>query len=122
MTAGIHTLQLLKANGFYTNINGITQQLAKGMLAIAQLKGVDLQVNVFGSMITPFFSKTPVKDMATAQMADTEKFTKFFWAMTDNGVFLPPSQYEAWFVSAAHTEKDIENTLEIFNQAIEAVR
>jgi glutamate-1-semialdehyde 2,1-aminomutase len=71
----------------------------------------DLQVNHFGSMINAFFTAEQVRDFASAQTSDTEKFKLFFWNMMERGVFLPPSQFEAWFLSTALDENDM-NTLD----------
>ncbi len=69
------------------------------LLGSAEKHGVDLQVNHFGSMINAFFTKEKVTDFKTAQSSNTEKFKIFFWKMMEHGVFLPPSQFEAWFLS-----------------------
>jgi glutamate-1-semialdehyde 2,1-aminomutase len=72
---------------------------------------VPLQVNRVGSMITPFFCEAPVTDYASARRADTARYAQFFQAMLARGVYLPASQFEAWFLSAAHTERDIDRTV-----------
>jgi glutamate-1-semialdehyde 2,1-aminomutase len=72
---------------------------------------VALQVNAVGSMITPFFTSVRVRDFESAVTSDTQAFGVFFRAMLNAGVYLPPSQFEAWFVSAAHTQRDIEKTI-----------
>ncbi len=70
-----------------------------------------LQVNRVGSMITPFFTATPVTDYATATRSDTQRYGQFHQAMLARGVYLPASQYEAWFLSAAHTERHVDRTI-----------
>jgi glutamate-1-semialdehyde 2,1-aminomutase len=117
MAAGIHTLRKLKAYD-YGQLNGRTQELAKGISGIAAAKGIDLQIPVFGSMLTPFFNKEKITDYASALKSDTQKFGKFFWNLIQNGIYPPPSQFEAWFVSTVHVEAEIEATLKAFDKAL----
>ena len=78
------------------------------LLAAADKHGVALQVNHFGSMINPFFTDKEVTDFSSAQTCNTDSFKVFFWQMMENGVFLPPSQFEAWFLSSALDKKDLK--------------
>ena len=78
------------------------------LLLSAEKYGVDLQVNHFGSMINPFFTSQEVTDFKSAQLSNTDSFKVFFWQMMEHGVFLPPSQFEAWFLSSALDKKDLE--------------
>ena len=78
-------------------------------------------VNRFGSMMNPFFTKTQVTNFKEAQTSDTKKFAVFFWEMIKNGVFLPPSQFEAWFLSSAISEKDIKIFANAADKALLAV-
>ena len=78
-------------------------------------------MNRFGSMINPFFSKNRVVDFKTAQTSDTEKFKTFFWSMVRNGVFLPPSQFEAWFLSTALSNKDLKIIEKAIYAAMQAI-
>ena len=78
------------------------------LLTSAENHGVDLKVNHFGSMINPFFTNQDVTDFKSAQSSDTESFKVFFWQMMEHGVFLPPSQFEAWFLTIALNKKDME--------------
>jgi glutamate-1-semialdehyde 2,1-aminomutase len=78
-------------------------------------------VNRFGSMINPFFTKKHVTNFEDAQSSDTKKFAVFFWEMIKNGVFLPPSQFEAWFLSSALSSKDLEKTKKAIDKSMEAV-
>ncbi|MGB5463198.1 MAG: aspartate aminotransferase family protein, partial [Aureibaculum sp.] len=78
-------------------------------------------VNKFGSMLNPFFSSQPISNFADAQKCDTKQFSLFFWELIKEGVFIPPSQFEAWFLSSALTEKDIEKTTKAINKAMEKV-
>jgi len=118
MAAGIATLTKLKDKGIYKHINNLTAQLAEGMRRIANENHSKVQVAVFGSMITPFFNDQRVTDYVSAIKSDTEKFAQFFWTMIHNGVYPPPSQFETWFVSAKHTEKEVDSTLDAFRKAI----
>ena len=119
MAAGIATLTKLKDESVYKHINNLTGQLAEGMRRIANENHVKMQIAVFGSMITPFFNDQRVTDYAIALKSDIEKFAQFFWTMIHNGIYPPPSQFETWFVSAKHTEADIDATLHAFQKAIQ---
>ncbi len=76
-----------------------------------------MQINAFGSLLTPFFTDRPVRDFRSATSADTAAYGRFFRAMLARGVYLPPSQFEAWFLSAAHTARDIDRTLAAAKEA-----
>ena len=91
------------------------------MLESAKKYGVEITVNRFGSMINPFFTNKKVTNFEEAQTSDTKKYATFFWEMTKNGVFLPPSQFEAWFLSSALTEKDIQEIANAIDKSMEAV-
>ncbi len=121
MAAGIATLTKLKDKSIYKHINNLTGQLAEGMRRIANENHIKMQIAVFGSMITPFFNDQRVTDYTTALKSDTEKFAQFFWTMIHNGVYPPPSQFETWFVSAKHSEQDIEFTLKAFQSSVNSV-
>jgi glutamate-1-semialdehyde 2,1-aminomutase len=118
MAAGIATLKQLKEAGVYERLDSLAARLAQGLLEAAQEAGVPLQVNRVGSMLTPFFAESPVEDYASAQKADTECYARFFWGLVERGVYGPPSQFEAWFVSLAHTSEDIEHTVEAAQEAL----
>jgi glutamate-1-semialdehyde 2,1-aminomutase len=90
----------------------VYEQLNRSTGALAACAPADITVNRIGSMMTWFFTDQPVTDAATARLSDGKRFSKFFHAMLDRGIYLPPSQYEALFVSAAHTEADIARTLD----------
>ena len=115
MACGMATLTELKETDPYESLDQ-TALTIKGMLMKAAEKyNVDLQVNHFGSMINAFFTPDEVIDFASAQSSDTEKFKIFFWNMMERGVFLPPSQFEAWFLSTAIDKNDlkiIENAID----------
>jgi glutamate-1-semialdehyde 2,1-aminomutase len=120
MAAGIATLKLLEEPGFYDRLDAHAERLAEGLATAARHAEIDLQVNLVGSMLTPFFTARPVTDYASAKTADTARHAAFFHALLDAGVYLPPSQFEAAFVSAAHTDADIEATLEAAAAAFKA--
>jgi glutamate-1-semialdehyde 2,1-aminomutase len=107
MSCGIATLKELKKRNPYKDFERTAAFLEREMKSAAKENEIDLQVNRFGSMINPFFTKTKVVDFKTAQTSDTDKFKTFFWKMMEHGVFLPPSQFESWFLSTAMTKRDI---------------
>jgi glutamate-1-semialdehyde 2,1-aminomutase len=94
----------------------------EGVAKAAKDAGVALCYNRVGSMFTWFFTPGPVTDWDSASKSDTAAFGKFFRAMLDNGVYLPPSQYEAAFLGATHTEEDIQQTIAAARQAFAAVK
>lgn len=110
MSAGIATLDLLAAPGFYESLEARSSQLADGIASAIRETGVPATSVQVGSLLTLFFSAEPVADYAAAKKCDTLRFASFFRAMLDRGVFLAPSQFEALFVSAAHTDADIDRT------------
>jgi glutamate-1-semialdehyde 2,1-aminomutase len=85
--------------------------LAAGLANAARDAGVALHVNAFGSLVTPFFTSTPVRDYQSALAANTTAYGTFFRGMLKRGVYPPPSQFEAWFLSTAHTETHIKKTI-----------
>ena len=107
MAGGISTLKELKRQNPYEKFNHIGERIETILLNAGKKYNVDVTVNRFGSMMNPFFTKVTVTNFAQAQTSDTSKFAIFFWEMIKNGVFLPPSQFEAWFLSSAITEEDI---------------
>jgi glutamate-1-semialdehyde 2,1-aminomutase len=112
MAAGLATLRELRDNpGIYTQLEQRTGTLVQGVLAAAKKKGAPLCANRVGSMFTWFFQAGPVFDWDSAAKSDTEAFARFHRGMLEKGVYLPPSQYEAMFVSAAHPEEDILKTI-----------
>ena len=121
MAGGIATLTELKKQNPYEKFNEIAQIIEVFLLESAKKYGVDLTVNRFGSMINPFFTNKTVTNFEEAQTSDTKKFATFFWEMIKNGVFLPPSQFEAWFLSSALTEKDLQKTAKAIDKGMEVV-
>lgn len=121
MRAGLATLPLLAAPGFYDRLNATAQRLAGGLRSALKESGVAGQVNVSGSILTLFFGPHPIQDYSAAKKSDAARFSAFFQEMLSNGVFLPPSQFEALFVSAAHTDDDIDRTLAAARASLRAV-
>jgi glutamate-1-semialdehyde 2,1-aminomutase len=117
MTAGIWCLDRLKPR-LYRELAALGTRLASGLADAARLAGVPLQVNAFGSVLTPFFTDQPVREYASAVRADTAAYAKFFRGMLKRGVYPPPSQFEAWFLSAAHTVKDVDRTIAAAREAM----
>ncbi len=111
VSAGIATLKLLQKPKVYEVLETRSASLADGLADAAKTAGVPVQINRAGSVLTVFFTATPVRDYATAKTADTARFGRFFSGMLDAGVYLPPSQFEAWFVSMTHTGREIDRTL-----------
>lgn len=111
MAAGAATLSILKSHPPYRLLRDRTEDLVKGIRAVARRRNVDVTVNVVGSMFTVFFTKGAVADLVSAEKSDTVSYGKFFHGLLKRGVYFPPSQFEAAFVSAAHTLGDIEKTL-----------
>jgi glutamate-1-semialdehyde 2,1-aminomutase len=122
MAAGIATLRLLGEPGVYDRLESLSARLAAGLADAARAAGVPYTANRVGSMLTGFFCSGPVRDYATAKLADTKRYAAFFQAMLERGVYLAPSQFEAGFVSLAHTEAEIDATVEAAQAAFNAVR
>ena len=124
MAAGCAMLKQLRdrKEEIYPQLEKLSGQLVEGVAAAARDAGVALCYNRVGSMFTWFFTKGPVTDWDSASKSDTEAFGKFFRSMLDSGVYLPPSQYEAAFLGAAHTEEDVQRTIAAAKQAFEAVK
>ena len=121
MACGIATLKELKKRNPYKDFEKTASFLERVLKDAAKEYGVDLQVNRFGSMINPFFTKEKVVDFKSAQTSDINKFKTFFWKMIENGVFLPPSQFESWFLATAMTKRDMYKARAAIRIAMEAV-
>lgn len=109
--AGCAVLTELRDNPPYERLEQLSARLAAGLASAASAVGVPHQVARVGSMMTLFFTETPVIDWPTASRCDTERFGRWFWAMLNRGIYFPCSQFEALFVSAAHSEANIDATL-----------
>ncbi len=121
MRAGLETLKLLAAPGFYDELNRKAARLIEGLRSAIDDSGMAGQVSSVGSLLTLFFTKQPVRDYSGAKKSDTRRFAAFFEEMLDRGVFLPPSQFEALFVSAAHTEEQIDRTVAACRESFHAL-
>ncbi|MCH8850522.1 MAG: aminotransferase class III-fold pyridoxal phosphate-dependent enzyme, partial [Chloroflexi bacterium] len=117
VAAGIVMLRTLSNEGVFGALDQLAGRLTAGLLALARRAEVDLQINRVGSMFTLFFTDQPVTDFATAKRADVDRFARFFRAMLERGVYLPPSQFEACFISLAHLEREVEETLSAAEEA-----
>jgi len=109
--AGCATLQLLKDDPPYERLEILAGQLEAGLRAAAESAGLPHSVARVGSMLTLFFNASAVSNWQAASQCDTDRYARYFWGMMDHGIYLPCSQYEALFVSAAHTEDDIARTV-----------
>ncbi|MEE9407990.1 MAG: glutamate-1-semialdehyde 2,1-aminomutase [Polaribacter sp.] len=121
MAGGIATLTELKKQNPYKKFEEIGSILEVILLETAKKHNVALTVNRFGSMLNPFFVNSEVTNFVEAQLSDTKKFGVFFWEMIKSGVFLPPSQFEAWFLSSALTDKDIKKIADAIDKGMLAV-
>ena len=118
MTAGLWCLNELSAR-LYRHLAKLGARLAAGLADAAREAGVSMQVNGFGSLVTPFFTSQPVRDYESAASADTAAYGRFFRGMLDRGVYPPPSQFEAWFISGAHTERDVDRTIKAARERLQ---
>ncbi len=121
MAAGIASLQLLTELNPYAKLDALGRQVCSAALAAAKAKGIALQAPQAGSMFSLFFTPTPVRDMATALTSDAKLFAKFFHACLADGVYLPPSAYESWFLSTAHEGPAVDRACEVISQAIKSL-
>jgi glutamate-1-semialdehyde 2,1-aminomutase len=118
MTAGIETLKVLKEPGVYDQLDRKGATLEEGMRKIAVKFGTGLTINRAGSLLTPFFTGEPVRDYESAKKSDTVQFNQLFHRLLEGGIYWPPSQFEAGFVSLVHSDEDIRFTIEAFNKAL----
>lgn len=117
--AGIATLKLLLERPPYARLEEISARLAGGLMDAAEAAGIPHTLSRVGSMMTLFFGAEPVLDWPSAARCDTKAFAKFFWGLMERGVYWPCSQYEALFVSAAHSDADIESTIAAAREALQ---
>ena len=117
MAAGIVTLRILQNDGVYRGLDGLGAALAEGLRSAATVAECEVSITQLGSMMTVFFSPQAPSDYASAKRADTSRYGRFFAAMLDSGVYLPPSQFEAMFVSLAHMSADLDRTVEAARNA-----
>jgi glutamate-1-semialdehyde 2,1-aminomutase len=121
MTAGLWALKRLKPT-LYRDLARRGSALASGLADAARDAGVALQVNAFGSLLTPFFTSAPVRDYQSALASNTKAYAAFFHGMLKQGIYPPPSQFEAWFLSAAHTDAHIRKTIAAARAAMKDVK
>ncbi len=123
MTAGLTLVKILDRDRatIYPRLDALAAKLGAGVKAAADTAGIPLTINRQGSMFTAFFAKGPIEDDASARTCDTARFAAFFRGMLERGVYLAPSQFETGFISAAHTESDVDATIHAAQEAMRAV-
>jgi len=117
MSAGLWALEEVSPK-LYKHMATLGARLAAGLADAARGAGVPLQVNGFGSLVTPFFTDVPVRDYDSAVTSDTAAYARFFRGMLARGIYVPPSQFEAWFLSGAHTSRDVDTTVKAARAAL----
>jgi glutamate-1-semialdehyde 2,1-aminomutase len=122
VAAGIATLTAVRAPGFFEALEAKASRFAAGLEGAAAAAEVSIRLNRVGSLMTAFFTGEAVTDYTTARKSDTQRFRRFFHALLDAGVYFPPSQFEAVFVSAVHTDADLDATIEAASAAFAAAR
>ena len=121
MAAGVATLEELLKPGVYDRLERKGAALAKGLGTAFSEAEIPARVNRVGSLLTVFFTGDPVTDMDSASATDRDRFGRFFHAIVVEGVYLPPSQFEAWFVSLAHSDQDIADTISAAKRALNKI-
>jgi glutamate-1-semialdehyde 2,1-aminomutase len=111
MAAGIATLKEIGRPGFYDTLDDVSAKLMEGLKNEADHAGIDVTVDRVGSMLGLFFTPGPVLNFQDAKTSDLDRFAKYYQSMLAQGIYLAPSQFEAGFVSAAHDDEAIDNTL-----------
>jgi glutamate-1-semialdehyde 2,1-aminomutase len=122
MRAGIETLKGMRVPGAYERLESLSATLEVGLLEAARAAGVATTINRVASMMTIFFTEGPVIDYNSAARSDTRRYATFFRAMLERGVYLPPAQFEAFFVSMAHSESDVQTTIDAAREAFALLR
>ncbi|MDR7434339.1 MAG: glutamate-1-semialdehyde 2,1-aminomutase [Armatimonadota bacterium] len=122
MACGATTLRILRTTDPYGRLEKLGVRLAEGLREAAREAGIPVTVNRVGSMLTVFFTEGPVENFDDANRSDKQQFSRFFWGMLERGVYIPPSQFEAWFVSLSHSEKEIERTVEAAREVFRHLR
>jgi glutamate-1-semialdehyde 2,1-aminomutase len=122
MAAGCAALDALQQHGSYERLEALTTRLQVGLSRASEAAQALVTVNRVGSMITAFFCRGPVTDFASAKTSDARRFGRFFHAMLERGVYLPPAQFEAAFVSLAHSEADVDETVDAATTALLTLR
>ena len=119
--AGIATLKVLRESDAYARLERSSSRLAAGLVEAARAAKIPHWLQRVGSMLTLFFNPDPVTDWTAAARSDTQRYAKFFWGMIDRGVYLPCSQFEAWFVSTANSDGHIEATIAAAAESLSAM-
>jgi glutamate-1-semialdehyde 2,1-aminomutase len=122
VAAGLATLKRLADPAVYARLEALGRRLQEGIEGAARTAGVPVTVNRVGSMLTAFFTDRPVTDYASAKQSDTKRYGRFFHAMLERGVFLAPSQFEAAFVSLAHSDADLDAVAAATQESLSAIR
>jgi glutamate-1-semialdehyde 2,1-aminomutase len=121
MAAGIATLKELKKPGLYERVNSLAKRLVHGLKEAIAKSNLPAQINSHASLATVFFTEKPVRNYQDAKASNTKRYAKYFREMLDRGIFIAPSQFEAAFVSAAHTEEDIDRTLAAARESLQLI-
>jgi glutamate-1-semialdehyde 2,1-aminomutase len=121
MTAGLWSLEQLSAS-LYRQLSKLAATLARGLADAARDAQIPLQVSALGSLLTPFFTSAPVADFQSALASDTQAYARFFRGMLARGVYPPPSQFEAWFLSSAHSDRDVARTIKAAKDVFKEMR
>lgn len=121
VAAGMATLEELKSQNPYASFEKNAQIIEQALIDAAKSNGIAVTVNRFGSMINPFFTSDKVTNFDEAQGCNTNQFSQFFWGLIENGVYIPPSQFEAWFLSSALSENDVTKVVEAIHMAMKKV-
>jgi glutamate-1-semialdehyde 2,1-aminomutase len=121
VAAGLATLRALRASGAYDTLEERGAQLEAGLAKAAVAAGMPLFVQRAGSMLTPFFTDAPVQDLDDARTARTDRYAAFFTGMLGSGIYLPPSQFEASFVSLAHIPEDIDQIVDTAGAVLSSI-
>lgn len=120
MAAGLATLTPLHEPGSYERLESLGERLAAGLRRAAEEAEVPFQVARVGSMLTPFFTAAPVTNESGARTCDTRRYAEVFHALLQRGIYPPPSQFEAWFVSLAHTEANVDRAVQAMSESLHA--
>jgi glutamate-1-semialdehyde 2,1-aminomutase len=111
----------LRSKKTYQDLEKKTLYLTENISECAEERGIPFTINRATGMFTLFFAEGPVRDYRTAKLSDTKRFARFFVEMMEQGIYLPPSQFEAWFLSLAHTQKDLDKTVEACDNAFQRI-
>ena len=121
VAAGLKTLELIQKPNFYQKLTLITKALVDGMADAANKNGIKFSARSVGGMFGLYFRESPPNSFDEIMESDRKKFNKFFHSMLKQGIYFGPSAFEAGFVSAAHTEKDINETIKASHKAFESL-